>query len=306
MWQCESCNILVPARRDRCPKGHGRPAVPPSGRSSADAFPSEPPSPVDLHGLGPLPPPIEVEPVPDATAASGPIGGQAPAPQSAFDQPPPAVAATPQPPVAAERPMPKPPAREEVGGLYFALRLSSAGEPVSSVRYPVLDKGGEPVLWGYEEPSSASSTVDSFGSNVHDRIRRHEGGARVILTNRRLIVVSIAAPGKNKGWQDAWDSEPRPQRSDRLMGHALWEWVSQVQCRAAAAGPSVDVVMSTSEGDSPRFVLSFAARGSSAEQRAQHLASSIAEVAATYKGTEPQRQGSTWFFDGYVPVGEVQ
>lgn len=202
--------------------------------------------------------------------------------------------------------MPVPPAREEVGGLYFALRLSAAGEAVSSVRYPVLDNGGDPVLWANELPSTGSSTIDSLGSNVHDRIRRHDGGARVILTNRRLIVVSTAAPGKNKGWQDAWDSEPRPQRSDRLMGHALWEWVAQVQCRAAVAGPSVDIVMSTQEGDSPRFVLSFAARGTSAEQRAQHLASSIAEVAAVYKAAEPQRQGSTWFFNDYVPVGDVR
>lgn len=312
MWQCESCSILVPAARDQCPRGHDRPpAVPeaplPVGTSAATPGPR-----ADVHNLGPLPPPFEPGQAPDRQPTNGSAPPAASPQPNGFEPPPvfePYVEPNPanylQPePVA--RPMPVPRSREEVGGLYFALRLSAVGEPSSSVRYPILDIGGAPVLWDYEEPSSASSTVDALGSNVHDLLRRHEGGARVILTNRRLIVVSTAAPANKKGWQDAWDSEPRPQRSDRLMGHALWEWVSQVQCREPVDGPSVEVVMSTKEGDSPRFVLSFAARGSISKQRAEHLAGSIVDIAAEFKGETPQQQGSTWFFNDHLPVGEVR
>ncbi len=293
MWQCESCNILVPARRDRCPKGHDRPPTMPASPPVAEQRPTWSRPAAEVHRLGPLPPPVE--------------SGQGPAQPPSFE---PLVFEMPpvfQPPHEPRvQPVPVPPAREEVGEPYFALRLSVAGETLSSVRYPVLDNDGEPVLWAYEEKSPSTITVDSLASNVDDRIRRHDSGGRIILTNRRLIVISTTAPMKNKGWQNSWGSEPKPQPSDRLMGHALWEWVSQVQCRAAVAGPSVDVVMSTREGDSPRFVLSFAARGASAKQRAQHLASAIAEAAAEFKDTEPQRQDQTWFFDGYLPVGEVQ
>ena len=36
-----------------------------------------------------------------------------------------------------------------------------------------------------------------IAAGVDDRIRRHDSGGRIILTNRRLIVISTTAPMKN-------------------------------------------------------------------------------------------------------------
>ena len=312
VWQCSACNILVPAERDVCPRGHRRgfgaaAPPPPSGPDGSGDGPQTPAS--APHDLGPVPPPVEARDVGDGSAGEHDRAGATRRPSGAAASsapPPPPTAAAPQ--AAPLEPVQVPQASpvEEADGPFLALRLSKAGEALNSVRYPCLDASGEPVMWENEELASTPNTVDSLGSGVLGRVRRHGGAAQVLLTNRRLLVVSTTAPSKHKGWQDRWGSEPRPTPTDRLMGHALWEWVAQIKVRAAVAGPSVEVVMSTMDGDAPSLVLSFAARGASAEQRAQQLAGAIADVATAFAGANSRRQDSTWFFENVMPVGQVR